>query len=302
MRGAARVLVAAAFAMAAVPARAQPDPVPPAPTQAGAALNITPKRISFDAGRRNGSVFLLNQGTAPITVDIVLVDRVMLLDGHILSAAEAAEREDARPIADQLKSARDLLQVSPRRVTLQPGRGQTVRLRLSALPPGGGEHRSHLTVTTLPPRGAGQTADAAAGGQEATELRFQITALYGISIPVIVRTAQPDVGATIENVRLEFTDSEPDGRGRTAPPTPVLTLELVRLGASSLYGNFEVRGAGGRAAEPLGLARGVGLYPEIPRRKVRIPLSRAPAAGEKLDVSFTDDDTSPGRVLARAAL
>ena len=57
-----------------------------------------------------------------------------------------------------------------------------------------------------------------------------------------------------------------------------------------------------KGAEPLGLARGVAVYPEITRRKVRIPLSRTPAAGEKLEVTFTDDDTSPGKVLAKAAL
>jgi hypothetical protein len=35
---------------------------------------------------------------------------------------------------------------------------------------------------------------------------------------------------------------------------------------------------------------------------VRIPLSRAPRAGEKLEVTFTDDDTSPGKVIAKAEL
>jgi P pilus assembly chaperone PapD len=302
MRRPLLALVALAASIAAGAAAAQPPS--PAATQApavGAALNITPKRISFDARRRNGSVFLLNQGTSPVTVDIGLVDRVMLRDGQILSAEDAARREDARAIAGQLKSARELVQVSPRRVTLQPGRGQTVRLRLSALPAAAGEHRSHLTVTTLPPRDTGATAEAAAAGAQANELRFQITAVYGISIPVIVRPAEADVRAGLEGARVEFPEVSLDGR---SPPrrTPVLTLDLVRVGASSLYGNLEVRASGRGEAEPLGFVRGVGLYPEIDRRVVRIPLTRAPAAGEKLEVTFTDDDTSPGKVLARAAL
>jgi P pilus assembly chaperone PapD len=294
-------LMALAAALAASVSTAQPAAPPAGTTSVGAALNITPRRISFDARHRNGSVFVLNQGTAPVTVDIALVDRVMLPDGQILTAEDAARREDSRPVAEQLRSARELVQVSPRRVTLLPGRGQTVRLRLSALPPAAGEHRSHLTVTTIPPRETGTTAEAAAAGGAAGELRFEITAVYGISIPVIVRPAEADVRATLENAHVEYPEISADGR--SAPRrTPVLTLDLVRVGASSLYGNFEVRGAGRSDAVPLGLARGVGLYPEIDRRVVRIPLSRAPGAGEKLEVTFTDDDMSPGKVLARAAL
>ena len=50
------------------------------------------------------------------------------------------------------------------------------------------------------------------------------------------------------------------------------------------------------------LARGVGVYTEIDRRAVQIPLMRAPEAGEQLEITFTDDDTSPGRVLAQRAV
>lgn len=271
------------------------QPAPGAPTSAF--LNITPKRLTFDRTRRNGAVFLLNQGAAPVTVDVALVDRVMLADGQIVPADEAARRDDVAAAAKSLKSARDLLQLSPRRVTLQPGRPQTVRVRLATLPEAaGGEHRTHLTVTTLPPADTGVTAEQAAAGAQAGELRFQITAVYGLSIPLIVRPAEPEIAAALEHAKVEYADA---GGRRTA----VVALEVVRGGSSSVYGNFEVRAAGGsKGAEPLGAARGVGVYPETPRRAVRIPLSRAPAPGERLEVTFTDDDTSPGKVLAKAVL
>ena len=294
-------LVLACAAMGA-PALAQPAAGPNVAVTGSAFLNITPKRITFDRGRRIGTVFLLNQGAEPITVDVALVDRVMLADGQIFAVEDAAAREDGKAVAAQLKSAKDLLQVSPRRVTLLPGRPQTVRVRLASLPDAaGGERRSHLTVTTLPPRDAGATPETVAN-PAAGELSFRITAVYGLSIPMIVRPGEPDVQAGLEGARLEFPEISPDGR---APPrrTAVVALDLVRGGASSVYGNFEVRVAGGRPGdEPLGLARGVGVYPEVARRAVRIPLSRAPAPGERLEVTFTDDDTSPGKVLAKAAL
>jgi P pilus assembly chaperone PapD len=296
------VLLGLALAVAAMASPAPAQPV--APPSSSAFLNITPKRLTFDKARRNGTVFLLNQGAAPVTVDIALIDRVMLPDGQIAPVDDTTRRDEVQAVAAGLKSARDLMQVSPRRVTLQPGRPQTVRVRLSSLPEGAaGEHRTHLTVTTIPPPDVGVTAEqAAAGGGQANELRFRITAVYGLSIPLIVRPADAQVGATLEGVRVEYTDMPGDGR---SPPrrAAVVALDVVRGGTSSVYGNFEVRVVGGtKAAEPLGVARGVGVYPEIARRAVRIPLTRAPAPGERLEVTFTDDDTSPGKVLAKAAL
>ncbi|MBL8773194.1 MAG: hypothetical protein JNK30_17565 [Phenylobacterium sp.] len=297
------LLLVLALLAPGLPAEAQPASPPP---EAGrpsvnAFLNITPKRVTLDKTRRIASVFLLNQGSEPVTVDVALVDRVMLADGQIFAADDAAAREGGPAAVARLASARGLLQVSPRRATLQPGRPQTVRLRLATLPDQAGEFRSHLTVTTLPPRETGATAEAAAG-PAANELSFRISTVFGLSVPVIVRNAEPDVAAAFEGVRLEFMEVSVDGR---APPrrTAVVALDLVRRGKSSVYGNFEVRVAGAKKdAEPLGIARGVGVYPEVDRRAVRIPLTRVPAPGEALELTFTDDDTSPGTVLAKAAL
>ncbi|MBU1378101.1 MAG: fimbria/pilus periplasmic chaperone [Alphaproteobacteria bacterium] len=279
--------------LAAVPSSPVLSQTPATATAPSAFLNITPKRLTFDRNRRNGTIFLLNQGTEPVTVDLWISDRVMLADGQIFAAEDAAKRDDGKGPAAQLKSAKELLQVSPRRVTLQPGRPQTVRVRLTGLPDAAsGEHRSHLTITTIPPRDAGTTPEAAAGGGS-SQLSFQILAVYGLSIPLVVRPTDPDVRAAIEGAHLE-----PAQAGKP----PVVALDLVRQGESSAFGNFEVRTVGERkGAEPLGVVRGVAVYPEVARRTVRILLARAPAPGEKLEVTFTDDDTSPGKVLAKAA-
>jgi P pilus assembly chaperone PapD len=290
--------LALALAASGAPATAQPSSA-----ATGALLNITPKRLVFDRAHRNGVVFLLNQGAAPVTVDVGLVDRVMLPDGQIAPLDDAGRHDEVMAVAAGLKSARDLMQVSPRRVTLQPGRPQTVRVRLSTLPEAAiGEHRTHLTVMTLPPPDTGVTVESAAAGAGAGELRFQITAVYGLSIPLIVRPTDPEVAATLERARLEY--AEPPATGREpSRRTAVVAFDVVRGGASSVYGNLEVRVVGAaKTAEPLGMARGVGVYPEIARRAVRIPLSRPPSAGERLEVTFTDDDTSPGKVLAKVVL
>lgn len=296
-----------ALALLAPPApRAQPaNPpaaqAPAAPAQiirppAGANLNISPKRVVLDRNRRTGTIFVFNQGSAPGTFDISLVDRVMLPDGQILAVADAQANSQAKTVADRVKSAQGLLQISPRRITLNPGQGQTIRLRVAGAPddPATVELRTHLTISSLPPRESGTTAEQAAAAPPTGELRFQINALLGLSLPVIVRMTDPDVRAGFENPRITLERLKgPDG-----PQTPALSVEIVRQGANSLLGNVEVRTAGPKG-EPLGVARGVGVYTEIDRRTIQIPLTRAPQPGERLEVTFTDDDSTPGKLLAK---
>ena len=58
----------------------------------------------------------------------------------------------------------------------------------------------------------------------------------------------------------------------------------------------------GKGGDVVGSIRGLAVYPEIDRRATRLTLTRAPAPGEKLTVTFTDDDRHPGTVLATGVL
>jgi hypothetical protein len=268
-----------------------------APVTVGANLNISPKRLTFDRSGKSATVYIFNQGDTAATFDIALIDRVMLPNGQI-EPVEGAKPETVA-VAARLKSAQPMLLATPRRATLAPGKGQTIRVRVNpgAEAAGPGEYRSHLTVTTIPPRNIGLTAEQASkpGSQE---LSFLIHSVFGISIPVIVRLGDTDVRAGIENVKLSYADIAP-GPSKPAVRTPVLSFDIARLGGNSLFGNIEVKGA--KSKEPIGVARGVGVYTEIDRRAVQLPLTRAPEPGEKLDITFSDDDTSPGRVVAHSA-
>jgi len=303
--GLAALLLTAAFAgCGALYAQGDPSQSPAAAEAATASarinLNITPKRLTFSRNSRSGSVYVYNQGNASATVDVVLVERVMLPSGEIESLANASADAESKPFADRLNSARGLVAATPRRITLAPGRGQTVRLRVT--PPANAdaaEYRIHLTVSTVPPRDAGLAVEDAAAGHPG-EFSIRLNAVFGLSIPVIIRTGGPDVRADISNVRLDEEMISPDG---VAAPsrTAILAFDLARLGGSSLFGNVEIRSADG-GNDVVGLARGVGVYPEIDSRMIRIPLRRAPAAGEVLEVTFVDDDLTPGRVIAKASL
>ena len=229
----------------------------------------------------------------------------MLPSGQILSADEARGLPGASEPLSRMASARAMLIATPRRVRLAPHSGQTIRIRASGdTTLAAGEYRMHLTIAAVPPPDTGVTADQAAR-QEPGALSFRIASVIGVSLPVIVRIGTPDVAAAIEQAQLTTENLSPDGR--TPPrPTGVATFDLVRTGKSSLFGDVELRAAKGRGGktggEVIGLMRGVGVYPEIDRRQVRLPLSRPPQPGETLSLSFIDDDTAPGKRLVQTSL
>jgi hypothetical protein len=289
------VLGLAAATLGAPGVRAQEAAIQAVPVTPS--INITPRRITFDRLGRTAAVYIHNPGAASGNFNIELVDRLMLPDGQLVPAADAASVAAYKPQLDRLQSARPLLLVTPRRTSLQANAGQTIRVRVGAasnIAPG--EYRTHLTVTGIPPADAGLTVDNAAA-QSAGALSFRISSVLGISIPVIVRVGPIDVRATIGDATISQAAAAPGG----GKPSATLDLILGRTGRNSLFGNIEVRSERDRG-EPLGLLRGIGVYTEIDNRRVSIPLSRMPAPGERITINFVDDDTAPGKVLASARI
>lgn len=270
-----------------------------ASTPVGAAnINITPRRVVFEGAKRTEAVYVFNQGSAPVTVDVALVDNIMLPSGEIVPLTLVdGKGAAAKAVAARLQSAKDLMLATPSRLVLEPGRGRTVRVRAS-LPTTldqAGEWRTHLTVTTIPQPSAGLTAEAAASA-ESRELSFQIQSVFGISIPLILRAAGHQAAAAIDGVRVvQAPPAEPGGKA-----APMLELNLNRTGNASVFGNIEVRGAKDKAEGLLGFVRGLSVYTEIPGRTVLLPLNREPLPGETLSVTYVSEEGSARRVLAEA--
>lgn len=289
--------IPAAYAQQTAPAPA------PAVSPSGANLNITPRRVVLDGNTRVATVHIINQGTTTESYDITMVDRVMLPDGQIRSAAEAPTFPGGKEAVAALKSASDKVVWSPRRVTLAPGRGQTIRLRANLPAAAAGtaaEYRTHLTVTNIPPADVGLTAEQMANAGP-DRLSFQVYSVFGVSIPVIIRQGAVETRSALSDLRIATVDvPQPDG---AAPQkVPVVQMTIQRLGANSLFGNIEIRTKGERRGQPLGTARGIGVYPEIGQRALQVALSRAPRPGEVLEVVFLDDDFKPGTVLASSSV
>jgi hypothetical protein len=275
------------------PVPTMPAPNMPAPSIAAPAanINITPRRVIFDAAKRTEAVYVFNQGGAPVTVDVGLVDNVMLATGEISPLSEIAKKgPTAQATAARMHSAHDLILATPSRLTLLPGKGKTIRIRAS-LPEGAaenGEWRTHLAVTTVPPPETGLTAEAAASTKTG-ELAIRIQTVFGVSIPLIVRSGAASATATIGSIGLEHGDA-PSPDGTKSRRVAILTFPLSRTGASSIYGNIVARIDANNGREVVGFIRGIAVYPELDLRRVSMALTRELHRGETVTVTFFSDD------------
>src|SRR3954466_10121059 len=214
-------------------------------------LLVAPTRIVLD-GRKGAEVILNNIGEEPATYRVSGEFRRMTEDG--------GPRDRAQPTPEDEQAA-DMIVYAPRKVVLAPHQPQAIRI--AARPPQGlpdGEYRVHLLFRAIPPA---NPVVQAAMAEPAKGLRFQLTPVYGVTIPVIVRLGNLQATAGIANVHL---DKGEDGNS-------FVSLELSRSGTRSTFGEVRVLKAG--VKDPIAIQKGVAVYTEVNSRKVLLPFSTA---------------------------
>lgn len=254
--------------LAAVPAAAQGD------------LLIAPTRLVLD-GRRGGEVILNNIGAKDATYRITLELRRMTPDGELKEVEpEAANATE--------QAALGMVRYAPRRVTLPPDQPQSIRVSARPGPElPDGEYRVHLTFNAVPETQTLEQQQAAASTQGFT---VKLTPIYGITMPIIVRKGQVTATATLANVRLE-----------QGPNGYAFKLDMNRSGSASVYGDLIVTKPG--QSDPVFLARGIGVYPEINQRHVDFAVSPEQAAAMRgpVRVEFREPAAKGGALIAEAS-
>lgn len=246
------------------------------PAEAAGDLLIAPTRVILD-GRRGTEVILNNIGSEEATYRITLELRRMNDEGRL---------EDVDPTAatDKEKSALGIIRYAPRRVTLPPNQPQSIRIGLQPtanLPDG--EYRAHMLFRAIPKAPAADSAQDAGNG-----LKIQLIPIYGISIPVIVRKGNLQGTAALSNVTLGK-----DNEG------PSLEFDLSRNGDKSVFGEIHVTKPG--ISQPITVAKGIAIYPEIRSRNVSLPLEPDVAAkmhGEVV-VSYYEAPEAGGGLISQ---
>jgi len=274
------------------------------PARAGN-FQIFPGRLVFDGRGGAQAITVVNSEQAPAVIKTGLVDLVMTPAGGLARMEAIGDQAELRDVAARVRSAKPLLTVAPQQMTVGPKGDRVVRVRAApaSLPPG--EYRSHLTITSLPASDDGGQPVQPEGGYVAPELKFALT----MTIPVIVRVGPRDARVELARPRLTSVDlpaaapasaAPGEGAGAAKEKVSVLQLDLVRRGASSVYGMVEIRPVKARKKDPpLGLLMGTAVYPEVESRSIAVNLNRAPTSGERFLISFWDQEVPAKKPLAQ---
>jgi P pilus assembly chaperone PapD len=250
---------------------------PTIPVQAAGDLLVAPTRIVLD-GRRGTEVILNNIGAEEATYRISLELRRMNDNGKL---------EDVTPetATDGEKAALEIIRFAPRRVTLPPNQPQSIRIGLQnteALPDG--EYRAHMLFRAIP-----KAPDPVADDAPANGLKINLIPVYGVTIPVIIRKGELKATAGIADARVAS-----DNEGAT------LQFQLSRTGERSVFGEVHVTKPG--VSEPVLVAKGLAVYPELAGRLVSLPLfpeQLAKLQGSEVIISYYEAPEAGGGLIAQ---
>ncbi len=246
------------------------------PAHASNDLLVAPTRVVLDDRKRMTEVVLNNIGEKTATYRVSLELKRMTPDGQLVDVDQPAAHE---------QKALEIISYAPRRVTLAPNQPQAIRIGMRAgadLPDG--EYRAHMLFRAAP-----DATPVAANGASQPDQGFsiQLTPIYGITIPVIIRRGQLESSAALANPRIE---SQTEG--------PQFTIDLARSGQASVYGEIRVLRDG--KAEPLFRARGLAVYPELTQRRASFSITPELAASMKgrVTVQYVENNERGEKLLA----
>jgi hypothetical protein len=248
-------------------------------------LMITPKRVVFEGNKQKEVLNLINMGSETTTYSVSFVQKSMKEDG---SFVDITDSEPGQPFADPY------LRIFPRQITLAPNEGQSIvlqyRRKAEML---AGEYRSHLyfrsekDYTAL--RNNSQKKDS-------KSVSVQLIPIYGMSIPIIIRTGETDLTVTLSNLKLQTLDDKSN----------VLSFTINRIGNISLYGDILVQFIPKKGETyDIGAVNGLGVYTSINKRNISLQLDTVEGkslAKGKISVTYSSNDDSKAVILAVADL
>ena len=248
-------------------------------------LLVSPVRIVFEGNKQKEEISLVNIGNDTATYSVSFLQYNMTEDGSFVLIDKPG---DGQFFADPY------LRVFPRTITLAPREAQVVRLQLRRKPGmAPGEYRSHLYFRAekeTKPLGMDMKV------KDPNLMSVQIIPIFGISIPVIIRTGDVKVASEITDMKIETLQDT------------ITNLKLVinRTGNISIYGDITVEyiPSSGNPVE-IGLARGVAVYTSVNRRNFSIKLNSKTGLFQKtgkLRVKYTSSKDLPYTLYAEKEL
>jgi len=222
-------------------------------TMAQGDLLVTPSRIVFEGNKQKEQLNLLNMGQDTATYTISFVQRNMKEDGSFVTIE--------KPDSGQM-FADPYLRIFPRQVTLAPREPQIILVQYRRKADmAAGEYRSHLyfrSEQNYKPLGMGKS------DKDTKLLNVQLVPIFGVSIPIIIRTGEVSVSATLSNLELLPLQGT----------TQNMRLTINRKGNISTYGDITVQYIPVQGKPVLvATVGGVGVYSNISKRNMVLKLT-----------------------------
>lgn len=219
-------------------------------------LLITPMRVVFEGQKKMQELNLANTGRDTARYLISLIEIRMNSNGTFEKISE--------PDSGQLFASK-FLRFFPRSVTLAPGEAQLVKVQLTRTGQlQAGEYRSHIYFRAVPDsRVQGEPVKL----QDSSGIAVKLTPVFGISIPVIIRTGPPAVNVSLTDISLENQDSV----------RPRLNMVLRRNGNHSVYGDIVIDHVSEKGkVTTIGNVRGLAVYTPNQLRQFHMDLDKKP--------------------------
>jgi hypothetical protein len=243
-------------------------------------LLITPRRALFEGTKRSLDINLANIGQDTAIYAISLVQMRMKADGAFETITEP---DSGQRFAD------GFIRFFPRSVTLGPNESQVVKIQLvrtNQLTPG--EYRSHFYFRSVPNTSPLGEEDKKA--IDSTTISVQLIPIFGITIPIIIRSGESTTKVTLSDPGLEIVNDT------------ISSLRFIfnRTGNMSVYGDIAVDHVSpqGRATR-VGIANGVAVYTPNPVRRFKLNLNKLPGVDfrtGKLRITYSaPSDVKPAK-------
>lgn len=215
-------------------------------------LMIIPKRIVFEGQKKTHEISLANTGTDTARYLISIIQMRMKEDGSFEKITE--------PDSGQY-FAKDYVRYFPRNVVLPPDETQVIKVQLTKadklLP---GEYRSHIYFRADQQN---KPAEDSTALPDTTAITIKLKAIFGITIPLIIRKGESDAKAAVSELSLSTVNDT----------ACILNMRLLRSGNMSVYGDITVFYVPVTGKEiQVGIAKGVAVYTPNKSRLMQIKL------------------------------
>lgn len=250
-------------------------------------LVITPTRVEIGSRERSASITIANNGAVKGAYRIELVNKRMDENGNLVDAPENAQ--DAE-FADKM------LRLSPRRVELDPGANQSIRILVrKPKDSADGEYRTHLSVIIVPNDEAEPSKDTA----DKDKLKIAVKANYGVTIPVFVESGTVSASGKMGAIKYHAGNAE-------QKEAPKVSFSIFREGNKSLYGDIKVAYISEKGKEiVLKQMGGLAIYKPNKQRNFEVPLDvpdNMKIGGGTIKITYQEKEKNGGKVIAQNEL